>query len=103
MVVTRFDLYLKRSLVTLMGAARSVDGFRLLWRESNGYWRYHTDRTVVRSTFGPIRKAGQTPRWLKHNIRAPDVLLAFPGAYTRCFLGVARYVEITVDLVSRRG
>ena len=49
-VVTRFDLYLKTDLHSLLGDATSIDGLRLLWRESGGHWRHHSDSRTSRMT-----------------------------------------------------
>lgn len=79
-VVTRFDLYLKADLHGLMGDAVKIDGFRFLWREAGGHWRHHSERAASDKTFSDRHK----------NPRAPDALLAFPFAYTRCFLAAVR-------------
>ena len=91
-VVTRFDLYLKTDLHSLLGDATSIDGFRLLWRESGGHWRHHSDSRTSRMTFktGPSTRSDRAPDWRNGNPRAPDALLAFPYAYTRCFLSSVR-------------
>ena len=84
-VVTRFDLYLKADLHQLLGDATAIDGFRFLFRESGGHWRHHSEREASNRTFA--MSGGSS--W-KRNPRAPDALLAFPFAYTRCFLGSVR-------------
>lgn len=85
-VVTRFDVYLKTDMHSLLGSAQSVDGFRLLWREAGGHWRHHSDPSTAERTFStkPWRD------WRRQNPRAPDAVVAFPFAYTRCFLGSVR-------------
>ena len=81
-VVTRFDVLLKTDLRELMGDATAIDGFRLLWKEAGGHWRHHSDpRTSMRAFTTEPRFD-----WRRGNPRAPDALIAFPQAYTRCFL-----------------
>ena len=85
-VVTRFDIYLKTDVHALLGDASTIDGFRLLWREAGGHWRHHSDPSTSDRAFSsrPWRD------WRKGNPRAPDAMLAFPFAYTRCFLASVR-------------
>ena len=85
-IVTRFDLYLKMDMHHLLGDAAGVDGFRFLFRESGGHWRHHSDRATTNRTFRLSRRGN----WKLRNPRAPDALIAFPFAYTRCFLGAVR-------------
>ena len=85
-VVTRFDVYLKTDMRALLGAANKIDGFRFLWREAGGHWRHHSDPSTAERTFS----ARPWRDWRKSNPRAPDALIAFPFAYTRCFLGSVR-------------
>ena len=72
-VVTRFDVYLKTDMHSLLGSAQSVDGFRLLWREAGGHWRHHSDPSTAERTFStkPWRD------WRRQNPRAPDAVVAF--------------------------
>ena len=84
-VVTRFDLYLKVDMHRLLGDASSIDGFRFLFRESGGHWRHHSQREATNRTF----EISMRSDW-RRNLRVPDAMLAFPFAYTRCFLGAVR-------------
>ena len=85
-VVSRFDLYLKVDMHALLGDASIIDGFRFLWREAGGHWRYHSDRATTNRTFDTDRRD-----WRRSNLRAPDALLAFPFAYTSCFRSAVRH------------
>jgi len=85
-VVSRFDLYLKVDMHALLGDASTIDGFRFLWREAGGHWRYHSDRATTNRTFNTDRRD-----WRRSNLRAPDALLAFPYAYTSCFRSAVRH------------
>ncbi|KAL1523100.1 hypothetical protein AB1Y20_018058 [Prymnesium parvum] len=90
-VVTRFDLYLKQPLAPLLGGnASAIDAFRFLWRENGGHWRHHTDQRVAARTF--LIDGGYDWRRTVH--RVPDVLIAFPFAYTSCFRSAVRYETI---------
>ena len=84
-VITRFDLYLKPDMHALLGDATGIDGFRFLFRESGGHWRHHSERDATNRTFAMDSRHS----W-RRNPRAPDAMLAFPFAYTRCFLGATR-------------
>ena len=55
-VVTRFDVYLKADLHSLLGDAATIDGFRLLWREAGGHWRHHSDHATSKKTFAIKRE-----------------------------------------------
>lgn len=85
-VVTRFDVLIKTDIHALLGDARLVDGFRLLWREAGGHWRHHSDSRTSARTFMTHSRLD----WRRGNPRAPDALLAFPYAYTGCFLASTR-------------
>ena len=85
-VVTRFDVLIKTDLHALMGDAHLMDGFRLLWREAGGHWRHHSDARTSAKTFLTAPRMD----WRASNPRAPDALIAFPYAYTRCFLASTR-------------
>jgi hypothetical protein len=92
-LVTRFDIYFKSSLLNIMGRARAVDGFRLLWKETGGHWRQHANPIVVRNTFG-YQNAGPGQKaldWRRTNVRTPDTLIGFAGSLARCFLNAALF------------
>ena len=85
--VTRFDVFYKADLYAILGDAAAIDGFRLLWREAGGHWRHHSDPVASERTF-PLSARSD---WRRSNVRAPDALIAFPYAYTRCFLASSRH------------
>ena len=86
LIVTRFDVYLKASVAALMGPARGITSFRLLWREAGGHWRHHSSADAVRRTFS----IGGGHWWMA-NTRAPDALIALPGAFASTLLMSTRH------------